>query len=156
MHSPTQQSWTRRPIRTSRSRMPTGARCTAKRASSRPTATPGSNTSSTAAPTTGPPPPPSATGTVWQARFGEHTPRRLITAFTTALADTHPVPRPDSPHSLPTLNPNLVTRRSTEVPAVLVASALEERVRSLAARHAVPTPAQRPARQAPSTNGRSR
>ncbi|MGW3692333.1 DUF317 domain-containing protein [Streptomyces sp. NPDC005149] len=94
--------------------------------------------------------------TVWQARFGEHTPPHLITAFTTALADTHPVARTDSPHGLPTLNPGLVTRRATEVPAVLVASALEERVRSLAARHAAPAPAQRPARQAPPTNGRSR
>ncbi|MFF9511557.1 DUF317 domain-containing protein [Streptomyces sp. NPDC014724] len=93
---------------------------------------------------------------VWQARFGEHTPPHLITAFTTALADTRPVARTESPLSLPILNPGLVTRRSTEVRAVLVASALEERVRSLAARHAVPVPAQRPARQAPLTNGRSR
>ncbi|MGW2137697.1 DUF317 domain-containing protein [Streptomyces sp. NPDC001773] len=93
---------------------------------------------------------------IWQARFGEHTPPRLITAFTTALADTRPVARMDNPHGLPTLNPGLVTRKATEVLAVHVASALEERVRSLAARHAVPAPAQRPARQAPSTNGRNR
>ncbi|MDX2403983.1 DUF317 domain-containing protein [Streptomyces microflavus] len=94
--------------------------------------------------------------TVWQARFGEHTPPHLITAFTTALADTRPVARPDSPHDQPTLNPDLVTRRSTEVLTVLVDSALEERVRSLTARHAIPDPAQRPARQPPSTNCRSR
>ncbi|MFF5273827.1 DUF317 domain-containing protein [Streptomyces sp. NPDC000133] len=94
--------------------------------------------------------------TVWQARFGEHTPPRLITAFTTALADTRPLARTGSPQGLPTLNPGLVTRRATEVPTVHVASGLEERVRSLAARHASPAPAQRPARQAPSTNGRSR
>ncbi|MFI5751072.1 hypothetical protein ACIBBE_35370 [Streptomyces sp. NPDC051644] len=64
--------------------------------------------------------------------------------------------RPDSPHSLPTLNPDLITRRPTEVPAVLLASALEERVRTLAARHAATAPTQRPARQLPSTNGRRR
>ncbi|MEU4173767.1 DUF317 domain-containing protein [Streptomyces sp. NPDC026589] len=94
--------------------------------------------------------------TVWQARFGEHTPPRLITAFTTALADRHPVARTDSPHGLSALTPGLVTRRATEVPAVLVASALEERVLSLAARHSAPGPAQRPAQPAPPANGRSR
>lgn len=94
--------------------------------------------------------------TVWQARFSEHTPPRLITAFTTALADTRPVARTHDARSLPTLTPNLVTRRSTEVLTVLLASSLEERVRSLATRHAAPAPAQRPARQPPPTNGHSR
>lgn len=94
--------------------------------------------------------------TVWQARFGEHTPPRLITAFTTALADTRPLTRTDSPHRLPTLNPGLITREPTQVRAVLLASALDERVRTLAARHAAPATAQRPARQPPSTNGRRR
>ncbi|WP_323135946.1 hypothetical protein [Streptomyces sp. NBC_01669] len=79
-----------------------------------------------------------------------------MTAFTTALADTRPLARTGSPHRLPTLNPNLITRRSTEVPAVRVASALDERVRSLATRHTVPAPTQRPARQAPSAHGRIR
>lgn len=93
---------------------------------------------------------------VWQARFGEHTPQHLITAFTTALADTRPLTRTDSPHRLPTLNPGLITREPTQVRAVLLASALDERVRTLAARHAAPATAQRPARQLPSTNGRRR
>ncbi|WP_435058200.1 DUF317 domain-containing protein [Streptomyces sp. bgisy060] len=76
---------------------------------------------------------------VWEARFGAHTPSHLVAAFTTALADPKPVHRTDSGRSLPTLDPNLVTRRTTDVLAVHIASALEDRVQSLAARRASPS-----------------
>ncbi|MET9013893.1 DUF317 domain-containing protein [Streptomyces olivaceoviridis] len=75
---------------------------------------------------------------VWQAHFGEHTPAHLITAFATALTDPHPVARTGSVLSLPTRNPDLVTHTRQEVPAAHVASALEDRVRQLTARHAAP------------------
>ncbi|MFG3384027.1 DUF317 domain-containing protein [Streptomyces sp. NPDC047999] len=71
---------------------------------------------------------------VWQARFGEHTPAHLVTAFTTALADPRLVPRPHGSLGLPTRDPSIVTRQTTDVHAVHVASALEDRVQSLAAR----------------------
>ncbi|WP_405893303.1 DUF317 domain-containing protein [Streptomyces sp. NBC_01527] len=93
---------------------------------------------------------------VWQARFGAHTPARLVTAFTAALADPKPVPRIDSGRSLPTGDPNVVTRRTTDVLAVYVAGALEERVHSLAARHAAPPTSPIPSRQPPAKNNRSR
>lgn len=80
---------------------------------------------------------------VWQARFGENTPAHLITAFTAALADPSPVLRTDSPRSLPTRNPELITRTRREVPATEIASALEDRVRVLTARRA-PRPAPSP------------
>jgi hypothetical protein len=93
---------------------------------------------------------------VWQARFGEHTPPHLITAFTAALTDPNPVPRTDSLRSLPTRNPNAVTQTRWGVPAVQVASALEERVHALAARHAGPSPSPNPPRRPPAKNNRSR
>ncbi len=93
---------------------------------------------------------------VWQARFGAHTPARLVAAFTTALADPKPVPRIDSGRSLPTYDPNIVTRRTTGVPAVYVARALKERVHSLAARHTTPPTIPLPSRQPPAKNNRSR
>ncbi|WP_413115458.1 DUF317 domain-containing protein [Streptomyces sp. CY1] len=93
---------------------------------------------------------------VWQARFGAHSPARLVAAFTTALADPTPVPRIDSGRSLPTRDPNIVTHRTTDVPAVYVARALQERVRSLAARHTTPPTIQVPSRQPPAKNNRSR
>lgn len=93
---------------------------------------------------------------VWQARFGEHTPTRLVTAFTAALADPAPAARTDSMHSLPTHDPNVVTRRTTDVPAVLVAGALEERIHTLAARRTLPPTKPTPATPSPVTNGRSR
>jgi len=78
---------------------------------------------------------------VWQARFGEHTPPRLIAAFTTSLADPSPVPRSMDTQRLPTLNPHLVTRTQREVPAKQAAFALEDRVRALGARRpALPPP----------------
>ncbi|WP_371570677.1 DUF317 domain-containing protein [Streptomyces canus] len=61
---------------------------------------------------------------VWQARFGAHTPPHLVTAFTAALGDPKPVHRTDSGHSLPTLDPNVGIRRTTDVLAVYVAGAL--------------------------------
>ncbi|MFI9423411.1 DUF317 domain-containing protein [Streptomyces achromogenes] len=78
---------------------------------------------------------------VWQARFSEGTPLHLITAFTAALADPAPLLRATSPSGLPTLNPVLISRARQKVPAVEVASALEDRVRALAARHKAPAAA---------------
>ncbi|WP_055469769.1 DUF317 domain-containing protein [Streptomyces ardesiacus] len=75
---------------------------------------------------------------VWQARFDAHTPDRLVTAFTTALANPKPALRADGGRRLPTRNPNVVTRRTTDVLAVDVARALEERVQTLAARRPLP------------------
>ncbi|WP_327370583.1 DUF317 domain-containing protein [Streptomyces sp. NBC_01217] len=93
---------------------------------------------------------------VWQARFGAHTPARLVAAFTAALADPKPVPSIDSGCSLPTHDPNVVTYRTTDVLAVYVAGALEERVHSLAARRAAPPTSPVPSRQPPANNSRSR
>ncbi|MGW8722490.1 DUF317 domain-containing protein [Streptomyces althioticus] len=86
---------------------------------------------------------------MWQAHFSEHTPPHLITAFTTALTDPRPVPRTASPSSLPTRSPDFITRSHREVAATQVAGALEERIRSLAARRSGPPttsthPPQRP------------
>lgn len=93
---------------------------------------------------------------VWQARFGAHTPACLVAAFTAALADPKPVPRIDSGRGLPTRDPRVVTRRTTDVLAMYVAGALEERVHSLAARHAAPPTSPIPSRQPPPKNSRSR
>ena len=93
---------------------------------------------------------------VWQARLGAHTPAYMVAAFTAALADPKPVPRIDSGRSLPTRDPNVVTPRTTEVLAVYVAGALEERVHSLAARHANPPTNPIRSRQPPAKNHRSR
>ncbi|MEU0680670.1 MULTISPECIES: DUF317 domain-containing protein [Streptomyces] len=93
---------------------------------------------------------------MWQARFDAHTPPRLITAFTTALTDPYPVARIDGLRSLPTLDPNIVTRESTNVLAVRVATALEDRVRSLAARRASPPTSPVASRQPPAKNNRRR
>lgn len=90
---------------------------------------------------------------VWQARFGEHTPPYLIAAFTAALVDPSPVPRTGS---LPARAPDLVTRSHREVPAVQVASALEERVQALAARRAGPATSPSALRPPIPRNGRSR
>ncbi|MGW5868241.1 DUF317 domain-containing protein [Streptomyces sp. NPDC055239] len=93
---------------------------------------------------------------VWQARFGTHTPSHLITAFTTALADPAAVPRANGLRSLPTYNPKLITVTRREVPTVQVASALEERVRSLTVRGTSPPAVPNTLRRPPFTNGRSR
>ncbi len=93
---------------------------------------------------------------VWQARFGEHTPAHLVTAFTTALADPRPVPRTHGSHGLPTRDPSIVTRQTTDVLAVHVASALEDRVQSLAARRATPSASPSPPPWSPPKHGRSR
>ncbi|WP_432112697.1 DUF317 domain-containing protein [Streptomyces sp. S1] len=93
---------------------------------------------------------------VWQARFGEHTPVHLVAAFTTALTDPHPVLRTAGTRRLPTYDPKLVTRRTTNVLVELVAYALEERVQSLAARHTPAPTTPSPPRRTPPTNGRGR
>ncbi len=51
--------------------------------------------------------------------------------------------------SLPTRDPNLVTRKYVDVPAAYVAAALEDRVRSLAARLSATPTTSPPSRQAP-------
>ncbi|WP_405928121.1 DUF317 domain-containing protein [Streptomyces griseus] len=76
---------------------------------------------------------------VWQARFGEHTPHRLISAFTTALADPQSVWRTNSPLGLPTLDPKVISRHTVTAPKALVPAALVDRVTTLAARPPAPT-----------------
>lgn len=93
---------------------------------------------------------------VWQARFGTHTPPHLVAAFTAALTDPKPVHRTDSGRSLPTLAQDVVTRKTTDMLAVFVAGALEDRVDSLAARHTTTPPVPAPSRQTPPRHGRSR
>lgn len=93
---------------------------------------------------------------VWQARFDEHTPHHLVSAFTTALTDPTPLARTGTRHRLPTRNPKLVTLKSTDVRAALLAYALEERVNSLAARRPGPPTKPRAAHRPPADNGRSR
>ncbi|WP_328939229.1 DUF317 domain-containing protein [Streptomyces tauricus] len=93
---------------------------------------------------------------LWQAHFSEHTPAHLITAFTAALADLRPVPRTAGPASLATRDANLITVSRQKVPATQIASALPDRVRALAARHAATLPEPGlPARRASGT-GRTR
>ncbi|WP_330347818.1 DUF317 domain-containing protein [Streptomyces sp. NBC_00582] len=93
---------------------------------------------------------------VWQARFGEHTPGHLITAFTHALADTSPLVRQGKALSLPAYGTKLITRTQRELPAAQVALALEDRVRALAARHTAP-PLSAPApRRPPASPGHTR
>ncbi|MEV4449533.1 DUF317 domain-containing protein [Streptomyces mirabilis] len=93
---------------------------------------------------------------VWQARFGAHTPAYLVAAFTASLADPKPVLRMDSGRSLPTRDPNVVTRRITGVLAVYVSGALEEHVHSLATRHTAPPTRPIPTREPSAKNSRSR
>lgn len=88
---------------------------------------------------------------VWQARFGEHTPPHLVGAFTIALADPAPLLRTGYRGSLPVHDPKLITRRSVAVRADVAVAALEERVRTLAARRARP-----PARPSPVQPARNR
>ncbi|MYS36689.1 uncharacterized protein DUF317 [Streptomyces sp. KhCrAH-43] len=76
---------------------------------------------------------------VWQARFDENTPPHLVTAFTTALADPRPVGRANGGLGLPTMNPNIISRKVLDVPVAYVAAALEERVDALAARGPAPS-----------------
>lgn len=66
----------------------------------------------------------------WRAYFSDATPPRLITAFTTALADDSPLARP--PHEVPVGRHLQIT--SEPVPVEDVGFALEWRVRELAAR----------------------
>ncbi|MEV7394025.1 hypothetical protein [Streptomyces sp. NPDC091215] len=64
--------------------------------------------------------------------------------------------RTHSGRSLPTLDANNVTRKTTDGLAVLVAGTLEDRVHSLAARHSTTPTVPIPSRQAPPRHGRSR
>ena len=93
---------------------------------------------------------------VWQARFGEHTPGHLITAFTRALADTRPLLRHSNPLSLPAYGTKLITRSQRELPAGQVALALEDRVRTLAARNTTPLPSAPAPRRPPASPGHTR
>ncbi|MER6500142.1 DUF317 domain-containing protein [Streptomyces sp. NPDC001455] len=93
---------------------------------------------------------------VWQAHFSGHTPPHLISAFTAALADPRPVLRTDSRHSLPTRGPDIVTRQPTPVRPDLIAAALEERIRSLAARRTSPVADTGPPQPPQANHGRSR
>ncbi|MFJ2021550.1 DUF317 domain-containing protein [Streptomyces nodosus] len=93
---------------------------------------------------------------VWQVRFATHTPARLVAAFTAALVDPKPVHRTDSGRSLPTLDPNVITCRPTNVLAVHVAGALEDRVHSLAARRAIPPTSPVASQQPPAKHNRRR
>ncbi|MEU4030539.1 DUF317 domain-containing protein [Streptomyces anulatus] len=81
---------------------------------------------------------------VWQARFGENAPPRLVTAFTTALADPRPVWRANGVLGLPTLDPDVISRKVVDVPAAYVATALTGRTESLSARHNAPPTAPSP------------
>ncbi|MFJ6017252.1 DUF317 domain-containing protein [Streptomyces sp. NPDC092952] len=92
---------------------------------------------------------------VWQARFDAHTPPRLVAAFTAALTDPRPVHRTNSGRGLPTLDPDVVTRKFVALPAAYIAGALEARVHSLAARHTPLPPAPVPSQQPPPRHGRS-
>ncbi|MFF3501135.1 DUF317 domain-containing protein [Streptomyces sp. NPDC003247] len=93
---------------------------------------------------------------VWQARFGEHTPPHLIAAFTTALADPRPVPRTGTPLNIPTRNPDLITHSRREVPATQIATALEDRVRALSVRHTTAPPRTGTAHRSPGPARRTR
>ncbi|WP_240966017.1 DUF317 domain-containing protein [Streptomyces zingiberis] len=95
-------------------------------------------------------------GPVWQARFGEHTPPHLITAFAAALADPSPLPRTSNPFSIPGYGTKLIARTYRELPAVQVALALEERVHALAARRPAPPTAPPAPRRPPASPGPAR
>ncbi|WP_435608608.1 DUF317 domain-containing protein [Streptomyces sp. C10-9-1] len=95
-------------------------------------------------------------GQICKAHLSGPTPPHLVAAFTAALADPKPVHRTDSGRSLPTLDPKLVTRRTTDVLAVHVAGALEERVHSLAARRTAPPASPSCPPWSPPKSGRSR
>ncbi|MFD8613778.1 DUF317 domain-containing protein [Streptomyces sp. NPDC059631] len=94
---------------------------------------------------------------VWQARFSEHTPTHLITAFTAALCDPKPVARIGSWYGSPSYPaPTGVTVQTTDVLVTLVEAALEERVQSLAARRIGPPAGASPLRQPPDKHSRRR
>ncbi|MEV8426555.1 DUF317 domain-containing protein [Streptomyces niveus] len=74
--------------------------------------------------------------TTWRAYFTPGTPTHLITAATRSLADQAPVAR--DPSRIPGIARDRMSVNTRRVPAADVASALEERVHSLAARLAGP------------------
>ncbi|MCZ0978729.1 DUF317 domain-containing protein [Streptomyces diastatochromogenes] len=77
---------------------------------------------------------------VWKAKFSSATPRVLVAAFLTALADPEPVRR--SHEQTQGLSLHRITMQWQERPAESVARALPERIEHLAARRAsLPPPA---------------
>lgn len=84
--------------------------------------------------------------TIWRAYFTGHTPPHLITAVTRSLADRTPIAR--DPSRIPGFARDRMSVSTRRVPAADVASALERRVRALAARHPTP-PAAAPAPHVP-------
>ncbi|MFF5090355.1 DUF317 domain-containing protein [Streptomyces niveus] len=74
--------------------------------------------------------------TIWRAHFTGTTPTHLITAFTRSLADQTPIAR--DPSNIPGFGRQQMSVSTRRVPAADVASALERRVRALAARHPAP------------------
>ncbi|NEA59395.1 DUF317 domain-containing protein [Streptomyces sp. SID13666] len=95
-------------------------------------------------------------GPLWEARFGTHTPPHLIAAFTAALADPTPVPRPTPAHGGSGRGTPLVIGTTQEMPVERVAFALEERVRALVSRRAIPANPCAPQQPPAASNGRSR
>ncbi|MEU9246959.1 DUF317 domain-containing protein [Streptomyces sp. NPDC048385] len=91
---------------------------------------------------------------IWRADLDGNTPAHLITALTRALASDSPLIR--APGRVPHLAHAQMTVSSHGVPAESLASALEDRVRALAARHVAPsTPTPAP-RRPPAGPGRAR
>ncbi|MFD6989289.1 DUF317 domain-containing protein [Streptomyces sp. NPDC059943] len=84
--------------------------------------------------------------TIWRAYFTSSTPTHLITALTRSLADQTPVAR--DPNRIPGFARDRMSVRTRRLPAADVASALERRVSTLAARHTAP-PAAAPAPNVP-------
>ncbi|MFE3249956.1 DUF317 domain-containing protein [Streptomyces sp. NPDC059209] len=74
--------------------------------------------------------------TIWRAYFTGGTPTHLITAVTRSLADQTPVAR--DPSRIPGFARDRMSVSTRSVPAADVATALERRVSTLAARHTTP------------------
>ncbi|MFB7270795.1 DUF317 domain-containing protein [Streptomyces sp. NPDC056244] len=82
-------------------------------------------------------------GPIWQAYFSRDTPAHLIAGFTRALADPSPLPRDPNRLRIPTNSRRHTRVTQARVPAIDVAFALENRVRTLADRqphHPAPAP----------------
>ncbi|MFE4055205.1 DUF317 domain-containing protein [Streptomyces sp. NPDC059096] len=86
---------------------------------------------------------------LWQAMFRQHTPPVLISAFTRALADTSPLPRQYLSLTVPAYGTRLIIHTQRELPAEQIASALEDRVRTLAGRRPAPPTPLRPPKPPP-------
>ncbi|MBT2409340.1 DUF317 domain-containing protein [Streptomyces sp. ISL-12] len=89
---------------------------------------------------------------IWRADLDRTTPPHLVTILTTALASRTPLLR--RPDQVPHLARDRMALTARDIPAEALASALEDRVRALAAHRAAHTA---PARPRPSTgHGRTR